>query len=75
MPIKSNIPELLKQHEKNASDLMRATGSAYSTANYLAKGRLGDSISLSLLEKICAFFNVGVGDVLYVSDEETPDEQ
>jgi DNA-binding Xre family transcriptional regulator len=76
MAIVSKIPELLKKNGKNASDLMRITGSAYSTAYYLAKGEIRDSIAVTLLDRICAYFHVPLSEVLeYVPDNQTTPEK
>jgi len=61
--IKVKVPELLKKHEMNATDLMRKANIAYATAYRLSKGK-GTAISFEVLESVCELFHVQVGDVL-----------
>lgn len=64
------IPQLLKEHGFNATDLMRKGEIAYATALRLSKGE-GTAISFDVLESLCKLFNVGVDDILeYVPDEK-----
>lgn len=66
--IKVKVPELLKQKEWNATDLMRKGNMAYATALRLSKGQ-AEAISFEVLESLCKLFEVRVEDVLeYVGD-------
>ena len=68
--IKVKVPELLKKHGMNATDLMRKANIAYATAYRLTKGE-GSAISFDVLTSLCELFDVGVGDVLeFIPDEE-----
>ena len=67
--IKVKIPQLLQEHNMNATDLMRKGEIAYATALRLSKGE-GTGISFDVLNNICKLFNVGVDAVLeYVPDD------
>ena len=67
--IKVKVPELLKKHGMNATDLMRKANIAYVTAHRLSKGN-GTAISFDVLESLCSIFNVQVGEVLeYIPDK------
>jgi putative transcriptional regulator len=57
------IPELLKKHGMNATDLMRKGEIAYATALRLSKGE-ASGISFDVLESICRLFDVNVSDVI-----------
>ncbi len=61
--IKVKVPELLAQHNMNATDLMRRGNIAYATALRLSKGH-ATAISFEVLESLCQLFNVGVSEVL-----------
>jgi DNA-binding Xre family transcriptional regulator len=67
--IKNKVPELLKRHEMNATDLMRQANISYVTAHKLSKGK-GKGMSFQLLNSLCELFDVTVGEIL----EFTPDE-
>ena len=68
--IKVKVPELLKKHEMNATDLMRKANIAYATAYRLAKGK-GSAVSFNVLNSLCELFDVEVGGILeYVPDKE-----
>ena len=67
--IKVKVPELLKKHELNATDLMRQANVSYATAHKLSKGN-GKGISFQVLNSLCKLFNVPVGEILeFVPDE------
>ena len=57
--IKIKVPELLKKHGMNATDLFRQGNIAYGTAVRLAKGQ-GTAISFDVLESLCKLFEVKV---------------
>ena len=61
--IKVKVPELLKKHDLNATDLMRQANIAYGTAHKLSKGN-GKGISFDVLNSLCTFFNVPVEEIL-----------
>lgn len=66
--IKVKVGQLLKERGKNATDLMRDARIAYTTALRLSKGE-GDGMSFAVLDRLCAFFNVRVEDIIeYVPD-------
>jgi len=68
--IRVRVPELLKERQQTASDLMYGAHLAPATAYRLAKGE-AESISFNVLASLCTFFNVDVSRVLeYVPDEE-----
>ena len=68
--IKLRVPELLKKHDMNASDLMRETKLAYATAYKLSKGK-GKGMSFEVLNTLCEFFDVEAGEVLeYIPDKK-----
>ena len=67
--IKNKVPELLKRHKMNATDLMRQANISYVTAHKLSKGK-GKGMSFQLLNSLCELFDVTVGEIL----EFTPDE-
>ena len=67
--IKNQVPELLKRHKMNATDLMRQANISYVTAQKLSKGK-GKGMSFQLLNSLCELFDVTVGEIL----EFTPDE-
>ncbi len=68
--IKLKVPELLQQHDLNATDLMRKANIAYGTAFKLAKGN-GKGISFDILNTLCELFDVEVGEILeYIPDQE-----
>jgi DNA-binding Xre family transcriptional regulator len=68
--IKLKVPELLKKHNLNATDLMRQANIAYGTAFKLAKGN-GKGISFEVLNTLCELFDVGVGEILeYIPDKD-----
>ena len=61
--IKVKVPELLKQRDLNATDLMRKANIAYATAFRLSKGK-GTAISFEVLDALCKFFKVPVEEIL-----------
>ena len=61
--IKIKVPELLKDNDWNATDLMRKANIAYGTALRLAKGE-AEAISFEVLESLCKLFDVPVEGVL-----------
>ena len=61
--IKIKVPELLKQRNLNATDLMRKANIAYATAFRLSKGK-GTAISFDVLDALCGFFEVPVEEIL-----------
>jgi len=66
--IKVKVPELMKNNEMNATDLMRKANIAYVTALRLSKGD-AQAISFEVLESLCKLFNVNVEDILeYIPD-------
>ena len=67
--IKVKVPELLKKHNLNATDLMRQANIAYGTAHKLSKGK-GKGMSFQTLNSLCKLFDVAVGEIL----EFTPDD-
>ncbi|HRJ59112.1 MAG TPA: helix-turn-helix transcriptional regulator, partial [Anaerolineales bacterium] len=68
--IKIKVPELLKKHKMNATDLMRKGNVAYRTALRLAKGD-GEGITFEVLENLCELFNAKVEDILeYVPEKK-----
>jgi DNA-binding Xre family transcriptional regulator len=67
--IKVKVPELLKQHGMNATDLMRKANIAYATAYRLSKGK-GSAISFEVLDALCKLFDVPVEEILeYKTDK------
>ena len=68
--IKLKVPDLLKEHGMNATDLMRKANIAYATAYRLTKGE-GTAISFDVLTSLCKLFDVEVGEILeYIPNEE-----
>ena len=66
--IKVKVPELLKERDLNATDLMRKANIAYATAYRLSKGQ-GTAISFDVLDALCKFFEVSIDEVLeYLPD-------
>jgi len=61
--IKVKVPELLKKHEMNATDLMRQANISYATAHKLSKGR-GKGMSFQVLSSLCELFDVPVEEIL-----------
>ena len=61
--IKVKVPELLKERDLNATDLMRKANIAYATAYRLSKGQ-GTAISFDVLDSLCRFFDVPVEGIL-----------
>jgi DNA-binding Xre family transcriptional regulator len=61
--IKVKVPELLKQRNLNATDLMRKANIAYATAFRLSKGK-GTAISFEVLDALCKFFEVEIEEIL-----------
>jgi len=57
------VPELLREHKMNATDLMRHGNIAYATAHRLSHGN-ATAISFDVLENLCVLFQVKVGDIL-----------
>jgi len=69
--IRMKVPELLKAQGKTASDLMYGARLAPATAYRLADGR-ADGMSFSVLVNLCAYFGVGVSEILeYVPEAES----
>jgi putative transcriptional regulator len=68
--IKVRVPDLLKEHDLNISDLMRKANIAYATAHKLSKGN-GKGMSFEVLNSLCELFDVEVGEILeYIPNEE-----
>ena len=61
--IKVKVPELLKERDLNATDLMRKANIAYATAYRLSKGQ-GTAISFDVLDSLCKFFEVSIDKIL-----------
>ena len=61
--IKVKVPELLKKHEMNATDLMRQANISYAPAHKLSKGR-GKGMSFQVLSSLCELFDVPVEEIL-----------
>jgi DNA-binding Xre family transcriptional regulator len=69
--IKVKVPELLKKHNLNATDLMRQANISYGTAHKLSKGN-GKGMSFQTLNALCNLFDVAVDEILeYVPDKES----
>jgi putative transcriptional regulator len=67
--IKVKVPDLLKKHGMNATDMSRKANIAYATAYRLSKGK-GSAISFDVLNALCKLFNAQVQDILeYVPDK------
>jgi DNA-binding Xre family transcriptional regulator len=65
--IKVKVPDLLKKHGMNATDMSRKANIAY--AYRLSKGK-GSAISFDVLNALCKLFNAQVQDILeYVPDK------
>ena len=62
MKIKLRIPDLLAEKGWTAYRLAKAAQLPFGTAYKLAEGS-GDSISLSVMEKVCAALKCGPGDL------------
>jgi DNA-binding Xre family transcriptional regulator len=70
--IKVKVPQLLREHGLNATELMRQGRVSYVTALRLSKGE-ATAISFDVLENLCKLFNVGVAEILeYVPEEDNP---
>lgn len=68
--IKVKVPELLKEHGMNATDLMRRANIAYATAHRLSKGK-GSAVSFDVLNSLCKLFSVNPGEILeYIPDSD-----
>jgi len=67
--IKVKVPELLKERDLNATDLMRKANIAYATAYRLSKGQ-GTAISFDVLSSLCDFFEVPVEEILEYEAEK-----
>ena len=67
--IKVKVPELLKERDLNATDLMRKANIAYATAYRLSKGQ-GTAISFDVLDALCKFFEAPVQEILEYQQEK-----
>jgi DNA-binding Xre family transcriptional regulator len=67
--IKVKVPQLLKERDLNATDLMRKANIAYATAYRLSKGQ-GTAISFDVLSSLCDFFEVPVEEILEYEAEK-----
>jgi DNA-binding Xre family transcriptional regulator len=67
--IKVKVPELLKERDLNATDLMRKANIAYATAYRLSKEQ-GTAISFDVLDSLCRFFDVPVKGILEYQPEK-----
>lgn len=72
--IKIKVPDLLKTHRMNATDLMRKANIAYATALRLSKGQ-ATAISFEVLDSLCRLFDVGIDEVLEYVNECEPQKQ
>ena len=63
------VPKLLEERELTGIDLMYGARLAPATAYRLADGK-AERMSFDVLISLCAFFGVGVGDVLEFVNSE-----
>jgi putative transcriptional regulator len=70
MKIKLRIAELIAEKEWTAYRLAKAAELPFGTAYKLAEGT-GDSISLSVMEKVCAALECQPGDLFEVTARRT----
>ena len=61
--VRHRVPELLEKRQMSASDLMRAAGISWPTAQALAAGK-DMNLQLDTLEKVAKALGVGVLDLL-----------
>jgi DNA-binding Xre family transcriptional regulator len=68
------VPQLLKERNLNAVDLMYGAHLAPATAYRIADGK-ADAIRFETLTSLCDYFGVGVSDILeFVPDESKATE-
>ncbi len=76
--IDNRLSEVLGRRRMNVSELARGAGISRSAAHKLYHDRT-ESFDREVLDRVCAFLGVGVGDLLvYVRDEQmvtTADER
>jgi DNA-binding Xre family transcriptional regulator len=61
--VRVKVPDLLAQRNMSTPDLMFGARLAAATAYRLADGD-AERISFDVLARLCAFFNVGIGEIL-----------
>jgi putative transcriptional regulator len=61
--IRCHLPDLMQQHQLRISDVARATGLNRSTISALCRQR-ATRIELPALDRLCALFHCGVGELL-----------
>lgn len=68
--IRCHLPDLMQQHRLRISDVARATGLNRSTITALCRQR-STRIELPALDRLCALFHCGVGELLeHVAEPE-----
>ncbi len=73
--IDNRLSEVLGRRRMNVSELARGAGISRSAAHKLYHDRT-ESFDREVLDRVCAFLGVGVGDLLvYVPDEQTEAER
>lgn len=65
----SNLRRLMFDRYTNISTVSRETGISRTTLTALCKGT-GSGISFAVLEKLCAYFKCGVGDLLVLVESD-----
>ncbi len=71
--IDNRLSEVLGRRRMNVSELARGAGISRSAAHKLYYDRT-ESFDREVLDRVCAFLGVGVGDLLvYVPDERVGD--
>lgn len=68
--VRVKVPELLAERELTAADLMYGARLSPSTAYRLADGK-AERISFDVLASLCAFFGVGIAEILEYKPEES----
>lgn len=74
MVIKNRVPELLakkykKEGKVNLSEVQRDTGLMYATVHAWAHGHVTRA-DFNIVERWCAYFKVGVGDILVYEEDK-----
>ena len=72
--VKSHLRKLAFEKECNISKIARKTGISRTTITALYHQK-STFVSFAVLEKLCRFFNCGVGDLLILSAVELKDNR
>lgn len=71
----NKLSEIMGRNRLSVRDVVRGTGLAINTVSGLYHDK-SKRVDIETLDRLCAFFNVGVGDILtYVENDEHKKEQ